>query len=349
MNEWPWRSPEATRRALGDIIAQRYDVDQRPRRMREVAYRRLLHRLFTYQPERWMVKGGAALLLRLDPNRTSNDIDLTYVHETGEHAIALQALREAAAVDLGDFFSFEVGPGSLVDAEHPLERALSVPVTSRLGAAVFAQFSVDLALPRGDVESEWLDNGQPLTGVQAVDELPPVATLAIPAQLADKACALFERFGATGEHSSRARDLADIAMIASQLDLDGPTLTRHLRVEEERRLAAGTLTEPLPEVFALAPGQESDWRQRWDKATRGAPIGFSEALDLVGRLLDPILAKEASGRWVAAERRWSKTPVTSKSTAPQRRCHGVGSSKRDSRDVRESGCLVRGRRDGVAG
>jgi Nucleotidyl transferase AbiEii toxin, Type IV TA system len=305
--DWPWRSPEATRRALADIIAHRYDVDQRPRRMREIAYRRLLHRLFAFQPERWMVKGGAALLLRLDPNRTSNDIDLTYLHEAAEHAIALRALRDAAAIDLDDFFSFDIGSGTVVDPEHPLERALAVPVVSRIGATVFSRFNVDLALPRMDVASEWLDSKPPLTGVPAVDDLPPIATLVIPAQLADKTCALFERFGANGEHySSRARDLADIAMIASQLELDGSALMQHLRAEEARRIAAGTLTEPLPPTFELAPTQQADWRQRWDRATRGAPISFDDARALAARLLDPVLAGEASGSWSADQQRWSR-------------------------------------------
>lgn len=52
-------------------------------------------------------EGGVSLLLRLDPNRTSDDIDLTYVHAAGEHAIAIEALERAFAVDLDDFFHFE--------------------------------------------------------------------------------------------------------------------------------------------------------------------------------------------------------------------------------------------------
>jgi hypothetical protein len=79
--------------------------------MREVAYRRLLARLFASRPDAWVLKGGAALLLRLDPNRTSNDIDIAYIEEAGEHAVALAALRADATLDLGDFFSFTVGEG----------------------------------------------------------------------------------------------------------------------------------------------------------------------------------------------------------------------------------------------
>ena len=48
-----------------------------------------------------------------------NDIDLAYVGEAGEHAVALGALVQAAAYDLGDFFEFEIGAA---------ERSRSTPI-----------------------------------------------------------------------------------------------------------------------------------------------------------------------------------------------------------------------------
>lgn len=140
---WPWRSPEATRQALAAKTRARHPQGLRGRRLREIAYRRLLARIFATQPERWVVKGGVALLLRLDPNRTSNDIDLAYVAQAGEHAVALEALVEAAAHDLGDFFEFEIRRDQIedVDPDHPLQRAVSVPVLARIGATTFAEFT----------------------------------------------------------------------------------------------------------------------------------------------------------------------------------------------------------------
>jgi hypothetical protein len=85
-----------------------------------------------------------------------------------------------------------------------------------------------------------------LTGASAVDEIPNVTTLSFPAQIADETCAIHERHGETGKHSTRARDLADIAMIAGQVDLYAPALSGHVRREERRRLQAGSLAEPLP-------------------------------------------------------------------------------------------------------
>lgn len=305
---WPWRSPQATRRALADRVKARHPQELRQRRLREIAYRRLLARMFTEQGDRWVVKGGAALLLRLDPNRTSNDIDLAYVGEAGEHAVALQALVEAAGLDLGDFFEFEVARDAavVVDAGHPLERAIGVPVRARVGGRVFAEFSVDLGLPRDDdLAVEWLEPSATLTGEPAVDQTPPIAVLALAAQLADKVCALFERHGVDGQMSSRARDLADIAMIAMQEDVEGSALAGHVRREEQRRIEARTLIEPLPDRLRLADEQIADWGPRWSKATRGAPIPFDEAQRIAAGFIDPVLAATVEGKaWRAPEQQW---------------------------------------------
>lgn len=274
--------------------------------MREVAYRRLLARLFASRPDAWVVKGGAALLLRLDPNRTSNDIDIAYVEEAGEHALALAALRADAALDLGDFFSFEVGEGQVDDDGQPTDRAWSAPVVARIGQKEWTTFHVDLLLPPATVDAETLIEPTTLVGDQAVDGIPGLAVLAIAPQLADKICAIFERHGADRVASSRPRDLADIAMIAQQVDgVDGDRLLAALRLEESRRLAAGSLDGPLPSHLRLDPGQERDWRLRWTKATRAAPITFEEALDVAERLLGPALADRIGGKhWSVVHQDW---------------------------------------------
>jgi Nucleotidyl transferase AbiEii toxin, Type IV TA system len=305
---WPWRSPEATRQALTARTRARQPQERRGQRLREIAYRRLLARIFATQPERWVVKGGVALLLRLDPNRTSNDIDLVYVAQGGEHALALKALDEAAAHDLGDFFEFEIGRHQTeeVDPDHPLQRARSVPVLARIGATTFSEFTIDLALPReDDVEIEWVQPEATLTGEPAVDQTVPLALLALPAQIADKVCALHERHGA-GHYSSRARDLADLAMIAQQKDLEGSRLIGCVRREEARRRQAGTLIGPPPTRLQLAKEQIADWSARWKRATRDAPVTFEEARAVAAAFLNPVLDGTADGmHWNAATQTWS--------------------------------------------
>jgi hypothetical protein len=94
-------------------------------------------------------------------------------------------------------------------------------------------------------------------------------------------------------------------MVAAQKDMDGMELTAQLRREEERRLEAGTLMERLPGVLRLADTQEADWRVRWTRATRGAPIGYDEAIEAAAAFLNPVLQRAVEGkRWVAARQHW---------------------------------------------
>jgi hypothetical protein len=112
---------------------------------RELAYRRFLARVFTPQPSPWVLKGGVALMFRLDPNRPSYDIDIAYVEAGADLAIALTRLRRAAEMDLGDWFSFELGdPREMTDQAG----AITIAVVVRIGAKEFARFSIDLPEPR---------------------------------------------------------------------------------------------------------------------------------------------------------------------------------------------------------
>jgi hypothetical protein len=228
------------------------------------------------------------MILRLDPNRTSNDIDVAYVAQAGEHALAVDALERAAAHDLDDFFSFEI----VRVGEEVEDRARRVSVLCRLGAREFARFRVDLALPRPDIPAETIE-APPLCGVDQIDVVPPLRALAWPQQIADKVCAIFEQH--RGGYSSRARDLADVGMIAQQVDdLDGTRLIDALRIEEARRRPT-TLPDGLPGTFALAEQHEREWRASFAKASRGAPISFDEAMTMASRLVAPLLDGSAAG------------------------------------------------------
>lgn len=305
MSGWPWASPDGTRMAITQTIRERYPQAERQRRLVEMSYRRLLARLFTAHPENWVVKGGVALLIRLDPSRTSNDIDITHLSNAG-HDEAIEALRRDAALDLGDFFSFEIGEGQVVDPDHPTERALSVHVVARIGSHRVGEFNIDLALPQSDLEVEWINAARPLTGNERADRAPDIAVLPITAQLADKTCAIFERRGVDDRFSSRVRDLADIGMIALQVDdISGDELYEALRRQEQRRLVSGSLRDTLPDSLTLTPDQAADWRSRWGRATRGAPISYEDALLVAQKLLDPVLSDEVTGeRWSRSERAW---------------------------------------------
>jgi hypothetical protein len=74
---------------------------------------RLLAHLLAVAPDRWLLKGGLPLDLRLRGRaRTTLDMDLTWQDdETSSNA----DLRVAQVVDLGDYFTFEIARMPLLD------------------------------------------------------------------------------------------------------------------------------------------------------------------------------------------------------------------------------------------
>jgi hypothetical protein len=135
-------------------LAQEESVDlQRARR--QVAFDRLLCRLFANPNAPWLLKGGYAMELRLKTARTTRDIDLAVkqlpMPSAGwdaNVANVLEALREAGKLELPDFFTFIFG-----DASQDLDAApyggARFPVDARLAGRSFVKFHLDVST--GDV------------------------------------------------------------------------------------------------------------------------------------------------------------------------------------------------------
>ena len=302
---WPWASPEATRTGISQRVKSRHPPGEIQLRLYEVAFRRLLARLEVAAPGRWVLKGGVALLFRLDPSRTSNDMDIAYRAAEGALGEALTALEQAFAVDLDDFFTFHLAAEPAEEAQDA-DGTLPLRVDALIGAHPWVTFGVDLGVANDTVATDPVKAQAILTGLEQVDALPELRALAIAHQTAQKTCALFELHGDPPKHSTRARDLIDLAMVADQLEgVEARELENYLRSEEARRIGTGSLPGPLPGRFSLPDQQVADWRQRWGKATRGAAMSFDTAYEIAGLFLDPVLSRTARGTWSPETRRWS--------------------------------------------
>ncbi len=192
-------SPGAFRRALTDKLRDlatrsRWTLQQLQRQM---AYDRLLERLYLVD-EGWIIKGATALLARDIGVRGTIDIDL---YREVARAIAETDLRRAAALDIGDWFRFEIGPPQL----HADTGGVRLPMTALVGNTVWVQFHVDL------VGADLRMTGEP-------EDVPPLARVVMPDveqhgyrayplvdHVADKVCAIIERHGPT---EARPRDSA---------------------------------------------------------------------------------------------------------------------------------------------
>src|SRR5271163_736319 len=135
----PYASPAAFRRALTDKLKalakdSKWDL---PQLQRQMAYDRLLERLYMVD-DGWIVKGAVALLARQLGVRASKDVD---VYREGERASVEAELRRATALDIGDWFRFEVGPTQAVSDGAA---GVRLPVSAYIGDTVWASFHVDL-------------------------------------------------------------------------------------------------------------------------------------------------------------------------------------------------------------
>ena len=106
-------SPEAFKQALEQRLRAATKTGAAFARKRQLlVFDRFLARIVQVLGDTATLKGGLVLELRLDRARTTKDIDLRL---TGPSDGVLPRLQEAARLDLGDFFTFEIGP----DADHP--------------------------------------------------------------------------------------------------------------------------------------------------------------------------------------------------------------------------------------
>ena len=264
---------------------------------RQVAYDRLLVRLYLTDDE-WIVKGAAALLARNVGVRSTIDIDI-YRETAREEAEA--EFRVAAAVDMGDWFRFEVRPSRTLDGTD----GVRLPVKAFLGNTIWAEFHVDL------VGADLRMTGEP-------EDVPPLARIAMPDMtqrgyrayplvdhVADKVCAIFERHGDNGWPSARYKDLIDLVAISkSATSLEARPLIGALQSEAQRRGLELPLEFAVPDRALWESGYASE------AARILVPIErtLDDALAAVRPFLDPILQGTADGIWHPQEMCWISNP-----------------------------------------
>lgn len=148
----------AFRRALEDRLAslsKTGGVDLQ-RMRRQVAFDRLLVRLFATGNPPWRIKGGYALELKLSLARATRDLDLGL--STADGIDLLDRLQTAGAMDAGDWFGYIIGE-AVMDLDGAPYGGARYPVEARLDGRPFAKFHLDVGL--GDIQREpveWVES-----------------------------------------------------------------------------------------------------------------------------------------------------------------------------------------------
>jgi hypothetical protein len=290
-----YSSPQSFRQALTDRLrdAAKTGPWTLSQLQRQAAYDRLLERLYLVD-DGWVVKGATALLARGIGVRGTIDID---IYRERARELAEAELREAAARDIGDWFTFELGPGHAVATDA----AVRIPLTAYVGTASWAAFHVDL------VGSDLRMTGEP-------ERVPPLARVLMPDieqhgyrayplvdHIADKISATVQRYGDQERPSTRFKDLVDLVAIVTEVSVAATAQMAALASEALRRGMG------MPERFDVPA------RGLWERgyaAEAGRSLlliarTLDEALAVVRPFVDPLLAGAAVGWWDPKLGRWT--------------------------------------------
>jgi len=280
-------TPAAFRQAL-EVRLRRHAEEQGEELMRvrrQVAFDRLLARIFADRGGPWALKGGYALQLRFAEARTTRDVDLTLrtpadLPPGGTIARRLQAeLQRLGDLDDDDFFDFVVEAATL-DIDAAPYGGARFPVDARLAGRTFVKFHVDIGVGDALIEPTELLTGRnwlEFAGIAA----PTITCISNEQQFAEKLHAY-----TTPDRprpNSRVKDLVDMVLMIRRFDLNSARLTDAINATFSRRDS-----HPLPE--ALAPPPEN-WAQPFAAlaAETGLDMTSTEAFEEVRRFLSQLV------------------------------------------------------------
>ena len=277
-----YRDATAFRQALEQRLRSHAagDPARLTRNRKRVAFDRLLARLNEAAPDRWLLKGGFALDLRLSERaRSTRDIDIDW--QAAEEEL-FETLIDAAALTADDHFTFFAErtrtPPERIGGSHRFR------VTATLADRLFETFLLDVGLPSDPVaEHDTLTTPNLL----AFADIEPVDVPAMPLDrhIAEKLHAYTRRY-AGDQPSSRAKDLIDIVLM-SELASFGLSQLHDVIV----RLFEVRGTHDLP-PFLPAPPREWAVPYRALAEEVGVDPDLSVGHRLAAAFLDPVLADE---------------------------------------------------------
>lgn len=288
----------AFRHALEQRLLQETAQQQHasPARLRKlVVFDRLLARLLVVAPDRWVVKGGVALELRLGNRaRTTKDLDLA--RQDGEEYATADLIR-AQEIDLADFFGFRIERrGDLDEAREGA--AVGYHVLAELAGRPFETVIIDINTSDPFVATPDRLKGPDLLGFAG---FAPIAVPALPLEqhLAEKVHAYTRTYGA-GHRSSRVKDLVDIVLIRSVATFAGGRLRSALDLT-----FATQGTHPIP---AAVPPPPPEWRSPYRALAKetGLDPDVASGHRLAATFLDPVLGGTVADNacWEPVQSSW---------------------------------------------
>ena len=245
-----------------------------------------LARVFALPDCMWLLKGGTGLIVRIPGARHSRDLDLCRTARTRDLEESIHELVEAGRPSDRDPFVFEIVRRTQITGAEGHQ----LTVTARLAGTEYEKFPIDMTVRPDFVgRVEIVSKPLPLQ-IDDVRQPPPMRLYPMADQVADKVAAMYETHG--GNASGRYRDLVDLVLITSQVELvpDDVIAARHLQEAVRNIVLPVRMTSPGPTWAANYPREAR-------KSTLDAPHhSLDRALAQVSHQIDPALAGVAALR-----------------------------------------------------
>jgi len=283
-----YRSPEAFRMSLEQRIRRAVSGAEINRFRQLLVFDRFLARVFLHFADRVVLKGGLVLELRLERARTTKDVDLRLVGDSGDLLGALQLL---GSLDLGDWLSFVVEP----DADMPriagqgmVYDGFRFRAEARLGGKLYGDpFGVDIGFADALTSEPDVTQGSRFLEFAGIE---PTTFRIYPrnAHIAEK---LHAYTLPRDRSNTRVKDLPDLALLASVGSMDAGELRRAIEATFSFRA-----THPTPQAV---PAPADDWAPVYERMARDDELpwkGLVEVHQAAASFLDQVLQGK-SGSW----------------------------------------------------
>jgi predicted nucleotidyltransferase component of viral defense system len=267
------RDPRAFRASLDARLLNRsretgLDVN---RLRRHLVFQRILARLALQ--ERWVLKGGYALEIRLSVNaRATKDLDLAIRDSAPDLRDELvEALSDGV---VNDGFVFEIRQARQIAPTDPENGAWRFSVLARLAGKQFASVVVDVVGPSDDLHDAVDRLVVPAPVAMPGLEPVTIAAVDIPQHAAEKFHAMARRY--SGDRpSTRVKDLVDLVLMLEAGLLPDPRLGQRIAAVYATRNNSAPVDLPDP---------PSAWRDEFAALARDLDVttnDVDEAMSLV--------------------------------------------------------------------
>jgi hypothetical protein len=292
-------SPEAFKQALEQRLRAATKTGAAFARKRQLlVFDRFLARIVQVLGDTATLKGGLVLELRLDRARTTKDIDLRL---TGPSHGVLPRLQEAARLDLGDFFTFEIGP----DADHPeiqgeamIYDGLRFRASGRMAGKPYGQpFGVDVGFGDPMLGAPEVVTAEDVLGFAGIAP-PTLRIYPIETHIAEK---LHAYTLPRKRPNSRVKDLPDLALLASAQSLDA----KRVRAALEQTFGFRK-THDLPVTLPEPP---ATWAAPYAAMVLEDQLNWPTLADVTTAaraMLDPVLAGTLDAIWSPDSWTWRR-------------------------------------------